>query len=104
MASETIDYTAVLADLDARISALEATRAGVRQILNLGADQGVPSSVGLGKQEQSAEVRFESFCRMSMPASIIKFLEIAKVPQSVSDVTAALLAGGFKTTSKNFMP
>jgi hypothetical protein len=41
---------------------------------------------------------------MSMPAAIIKFLEIAKAPQSVSEVTAALRAGGFKTTAKNFMP
>jgi hypothetical protein len=29
---------------------------------------------------------------------------MAKAPQSVSEVTKALLDGGFKTTSKNFMP
>jgi hypothetical protein len=41
---------------------------------------------------------------MPMPRAIVKFLEMAKTPQSVSDVTKALLDGGFKTTSKNFMP
>ena len=39
-----------------------------------------------------------------MPDAIAKYLEMAKTPQSVSEIMEALLAGGFKTTSKNPMP
>lgn len=41
---------------------------------------------------------------MLLPAAILKLLDMAKCPQSVSEVTTALLEGGFKTTSKNFTP
>lgn len=99
-----IDYGAVLADLEAKRAAIDAAIGGVRQVLNLGAEQTVGTQVSNERRDTSGAVRFDSFFRMSMPAAIIKFLEIAKVPQSVSEVTAALLAGGFKTTSKNLMP
>jgi hypothetical protein len=99
-----IDYGAVLVDLEAKRLAIEAAIAGVRQMLNLGAEQGTATPSTLERQEQATQVRFDSFFRMPMPAAITKFLEIAKSPQSVSDVTTALLNGGFKTTSKNLMP
>jgi hypothetical protein len=105
MATE-IDYSAVLSDLEAKRAAIDSAIAGVRQMLNLGAEQGVGGATSgtSERREQPTSVRFDSFFRMPMSASIVKFLEIAKVPQSVSEVTAALLAGGFKTTSKNLMP
>lgn len=105
MANE-IDYSAVLSDLEAKRAAIDSAIAGVRQMLNLGAEQGVGGATSgtSERREQPTSVRFDSFFRMPMTASIIKYLEIAKVPQSVSEVTAALLAGGFKTTSKNLMP
>ena len=58
-------------------------------MLNLGAEQSSAAPLTLGRQEQATQVRFDSFFRMPMPAAITKFLEIAKSPQSVSDVTAA---------------
>jgi len=105
MANE-IDYSAVLSDLEAKRAAIDSAIAGVRQMLNLGAEQGVGGSASrtIERREQPTSVRFDSFFRMPMRASIIKYLEIATVPQSVSEVTSALLAGGFKTTSKNLMP
>jgi hypothetical protein len=103
MATE-IDYGAVLTDLEAKRTAIESAIAGVRQMLNLGAEQAVGTQASNERRDTSSVVRFDSFFRMSVPAAIIKFLEIAKVPQSVSEVSTALLAGGFKTTSKNFMP
>jgi chemotaxis protein histidine kinase CheA len=60
--------------------------------------------MGVEKGEQTLQMRSDSFFRMSMPAAIVKFLEMAKTPQSVSEVTTALLSGGFKTISKNLMP
>lgn len=100
MAGSEIDYAAVLADLEAKRSAIDSAIAGVRQMLNLGAEQGVTVS----SEKKEAAVRFDSFFRMSMPDAIAKYLEMAKTPQSVSEVMEALLTGGFKTTSKNPMP
>lgn len=101
MAGNEIDYGAVLADLEAKRSAIDNAIAGVRQMLNLGAEQGVATAPN-GKEPSG--LRFDAFFRMAMPDAIAKYLEIAKIPQSVSEVTEALLAGGFKTTSKNPMP
>lgn len=102
MATE-IDYGAVLADLEAKRAAIDGAIAGVRQMLNLGAEQAVGTAPTAERKEQPAAVRFDAFFRMSMPAAITKFLEMSKAPQSVSDLTKALLDGGFKTTSKNLM-
>jgi hypothetical protein len=103
MAADTIDYVAVLADLEARKTAIDAAIAGVRQMLGLGSDQAVTSSMS-ARKERATEVRVDSFFGMTMPDAIVKFLEITKQPQSVSDITVALLDGGFKTTAKNLMP
>jgi hypothetical protein len=97
MASETIDYNAVLADLEAKKAGIEATIAGIRQMLSAG-DQSV-----IAGKEQSTEVRFDSFFGMSMPDAIIKFLEMAKRPRSVSEITKALEDGGLKSTAKKLM-
>jgi hypothetical protein len=105
MASEMIDYNAVLADLEAKKTAIDAAISGVRQMLNLGAEQGIGGPVPSGeRRDQPSSVRFDSFFQMSLPAAITKFLEMSKCPQTVSDMTKALLDGGFKTTSKNLMP
>lgn len=104
MANSEIDYNAVLADLEAKRTAIDSAIAGVRQMLNLGAEQGVAASGAPERKNQPSAVRFDSFFQMSLPASIIKFLGMATVPQSVSEITKALLDGGFKTTSKNLMP
>lgn len=97
MTSETIDYNAVLADLEAKKAGIEATIAGIRQMLSA-TEQG-----GVAGKEQSTEVRFDSFFGMSMPDAVIKFLEMAKRPQSVSDITKALEDGGLKSTAKKLM-
>jgi hypothetical protein len=106
MATEVIDYRAVLADLEAKRTAIDSTINGLRQMLNLGAEQtmGGASASNGERRDQATQVRFDSFFRMSLPAAITKFLEMATVPQSVSEITRAILEGGFKTTSKNLMP
>lgn len=104
MASEMIDYNAVLGDLEAKKAAIDATITGLRQMLNLGADQAVTGATPPGeRREQATEVRFDSFFGMSMPDAITKFLEMSKRPQSVSDITKALQDGGFPTTAKNLI-
>jgi hypothetical protein len=103
MATESIDYAAVLADLEAKKAALESTIAGIRQMLNLGAELsggGAPDR----KEQTPAEVRSDTFFRMTMPDAIVKYLEIAKRPQTLSEITKALEDGGLPTTAKNLMP
>ena len=95
-----IDYAAVLADLEAKRSDIDNAIAGVRQLLNLGTDPNVSPTM----RERADQLRSDSFFRMSLPAAILKFLDMAKCPQSASEVMTALLSGGFKTTSKNFTP
>lgn len=107
MSSETIDYMAVLADLETKRAALDSAILAVRQLLNLGAEQGggpVPQQPSEQKERAFGELRSDSFFRMTMPDAICKFLEMMKRPQSVSDITKALQDGGFPTTAKNLMP
>ena len=70
MATETIDYAAVLSDLEAKRAAIDAAIAGVRQMLNLGAEQGMTSGPATVERREQASVRFDSFFRMSMPARV----------------------------------
>jgi hypothetical protein len=105
MSTEGIDYKAVLLDLETKKAAIDATIIGVRQMLNVGADQTVGGTAAptSERKEQATEVRFDSFFGMSMPDAITKFLEISKRPQTVSDITKALQDGGFPTTAKNLI-
>jgi len=102
MSSETIDYAAVLADLEAKRAAIDGTIAGIRQMLNLGAEQGETPTAGA--ERVPVEVRSDTFFRMTMPDAIVKFLEIAKRPRTLSEITKALEDGGLPTTAKNLMP
>ncbi len=107
MASETIDYTAVLADLEAKKAGLEAAITAVRQLLNLGAEDSSnapgASTTNAPRLGQPTAVRFDSFFGLNIPDGIIKFLEMSKQPQSVSEITTALEAGGLKSNAKKLM-
>ncbi len=96
--AEAIDYAAVLADLEAKRAAIDNMIANVRQMLNLGAEQGAALS---GAKKTTAEVEVDSFFGMSIPDAIIKFLGMMTQPQSVSDITRALQNGGLKSNAKN---
>jgi hypothetical protein len=102
MASEGMDYAAFLADLEAKKVAIDNAINAVRQLLNLGAQEGVgaPTPAG-GKKDQPAEVRFDSFFGMSTPEAVRKYLAMMKRPQLASDIAKALLEGGLPTTSNN---
>lgn len=102
MASEGIDYAAVLADLEAKIASLQSAATAIRQVMNLGADQGIASAVA-ERKDQPTEVSFDSFFGMSVPDAIRKFLNMMKRPQTMSDIARALQQGGLPTTSSNLM-
>ncbi len=105
MAGETIDYAAVLADLESKRAVIDNMIAGARQMLNLGVDQGTTAQSSGGRSEQApTKVQFDSFFRMTMPDAITKYLEIAKRPQTVSEITKALREGGLPSSAKHLMP
>jgi hypothetical protein len=103
MPSEGIDYTVVLANLEAKRTAIDSAIGAVRQILNLGAEQGVAAAASEKKKELGTDVRFDSFFGMSVPDAIRKFLAMSKRSQALSDICRALQEGGLPTTSKNLM-
>ncbi|MFZ1889767.1 MAG: helix-turn-helix domain-containing protein [Candidatus Binataceae bacterium] len=104
MANE-IDYTAVLADMEAKRAALDSAIAGIRQWLSLGGGYEETSGAPLltDRKLDSPEVKFDTFFGLSIPDAIRKFLAMTKRPQSVSDITKAFQDGGMTTTSKNLL-
>jgi hypothetical protein len=103
MASEGIDYAAVLADLEAKKTVIDAMIANTRQLLNLGVEQGATPAGGAPAEKTPTVVRTDTFFRMTMPDAIVKYLEIAKRPQTLSEITKALEDGGLPTTASNVM-
>jgi DNA-directed RNA polymerase delta subunit len=105
MANE-IDYTAVLADMEAKRTALDSAIAGIRQWLSLGGgseDTSGATSPQAANRLDSPEVKFDTFFGLSIPDAIRKFLAMTKRPQSVSDITRAFQDGGMTSTSKNLL-
>lgn len=101
MPSEGINYSAVLADLEAKRAAIDSAIGAIRQVLNLGAEESVAPSPAASAQELPSEVRFDSFFGMSTPDAVRKFLSMMKRPQLASEIGKALKDGGLPTTSAN---
>jgi hypothetical protein len=100
MASEVIDYEAVLADLEAKKTSIEAAIAGIRQMLNLGAQLGVGSAGTKGVESNAVES--DTFFGMSIGEGAKKYLRMIKRKQTAAKIAEALEAGGFQHTSKSF--
>src|SRR5687768_14116537 len=98
MANEVIDYEAVLADLEAKRSALESAIAGIRQVLNLGAH----SATGTIPPKESAIIENDTFFGMSIGDAAKKFLRMTKRKQPAAKIAEALDFGGLQHTSKSF--
>ncbi len=111
MGVEQMDYNAILADLEAKRAALDATIASFRQALALGAlgtagdiSQGngsgsVASVMGYG----GTEVPAGAFLGKSIPDAAKLYLAIVKKKQTSKEIGEALKRGGMESTSKNFI-
>lgn len=104
MSTEPVDYTAILADLEAKKSALEQTIASFRQAMALGAlghmsadgtvpTMAVPSLTG-------GEVPAGAFLGKSITEATRLYLEIVKKKQTTREIADALQKGGMESTSK----
>lgn len=105
MAAETIDYTAVLADLKAKRSALDAAIAGIEASQGLG-DGELPPIIPSGDQSlirkpAEREITEHSFFSLTIPEAIKKCFAIVKRPMAVNEITTALQQGGLITNASN---
>jgi hypothetical protein len=104
MSAESMDYTAFLADLEAKKAALEHTIASFRQAMAVGAlgqmtgDGTVPSMSS--SSMTGGEVPAGAFLGKSITEATRLYLEIVKKKQTTREVADALQKGGMESTSK----
>jgi hypothetical protein len=107
MSTEQLDYTAILADLEAKKTALEQTIASFRAAMAAGAlgqvgDAGSGIMASLGASVFGGEVPTGAFLRKSIPEAARLYLEIVKKKQTSREIAEGLRKGGMESTSKNF--
>ena len=86
MSNEPINYEAVLADIDARIAKLQATREGIVELMALTGT--VPTGGPSGK------IPHDAFLGMSIPDATKKYLSIARQKKDTQTIIDALEQGG----------
>lgn len=97
MADYGIDYKAVLADLEAKKAAIEASIAGIKQML--GHAEGTANATGslhTGKDHPS------SFSKMSIVEAAEHYLRRVNAMKSTADIVSALEEGGIVHASADF--
>jgi hypothetical protein len=84
--SEAINYEAVLADIDARIAKLQATREGIVDLMALTGT--VPTGGPGGK------IAHDAFLAMSIPDATKKYLSMTRQKKDTQSIIDALEQGG----------
>ncbi|HEY6466522.1 MAG TPA: hypothetical protein VIY69_11060 [Candidatus Acidoferrales bacterium] len=85
MSDQSINYDAVLADIEARIAQLQATATGIRAIIAMGG--GVPSG-------PSGKIAHDAFLKMSIPEATKKYLTTVRQKKDTQAIIDALEQGG----------
>jgi len=93
-----INYAAVLADIDARISKLQATREGIVDLMAL---SGTSPSGGPGGLSPTGKPAHDAFIGMSIPDAAKKHLASARKKLSTQDLMAAFTEGGLPESKYN---
>jgi hypothetical protein len=101
MSTEKLDYSLVLADLEAKRSALDAAILNLRLFLaGQYGDSGfsaAPATTG-----SAGEVPAGAFLGKSIPEAAKLYLQIVKRKATTREITEALREGGMESTSDNF--
>jgi len=93
MSTESIDYTAILRDLEAKKSTIEGAIASIRSLLALGlSGQSADALNGFVAQSENR----------SIPEAAKLYLEIIKRKQSSRQIAEALEKDGWKSNAKDF--
>jgi hypothetical protein len=101
MANETLDYTAILADLETKKAALEQAIMSVRAAMG-SASSGGDFQVGAGSIH-NGEVPAGAFFGKSIPEAAKLYLQIVKRKQTTKEISEGLKQGGMESTSGNFV-
>jgi hypothetical protein len=99
MSDQPINYEAVLADLEARRSQLDATIAGIKSLL--GQSISGPGGPSGGGGYSGASPAHDAFIGMSMPEAAKKHLSAVRKKLSTQELMTALEAGGLPPSKYN---
>jgi hypothetical protein len=109
MSNESLDYAVILADLEAKRTALDQSIASLRAAMGQGAGQSGDASSALTNLRPSfgsngAEVPIPSgaFLGKSIPDAARLYLEIQRGKRTSKEIAEGLRKGGMETTSSNF--
>jgi hypothetical protein len=102
MPNETLDYTAILADLEAKKAALEQAIMSVRAAMGAASGGDFSASMG-GGSIHNGEVPAGAFFGKSIPEAAKLYLQIVKRKQNSKEIAEGLKQGGMESTSKNFV-
>jgi hypothetical protein len=103
MANETLDYSAILADLETKKAALEQAIMSVRAAMG-SASGGGDFQMGAGAGSiHNGEVPAGAFFGKSIPEAAKLYLQIVKRKQTTKEISEGLKQGGMESTSGNFV-
>jgi hypothetical protein len=106
MASEKLDYTSVIADVEAKIAAWQAVLASLRSALAL--VQGSEGDLSLAAPTSSGDLGMPidlpegAFYGKSIPACVELYLSAAKKKKTNKEIAAGLKEGGVESNASNF--
>jgi hypothetical protein len=113
MSSQLIDYAAILADLEAKRAAIEASISAIRAAMGIGAVNimdvtgviaNAPSSATqIAPPITGADIPDGAFFRKSVPEATAHLLAMLKKKQTTQEIADALLRGGMESTSNDFL-
>ena len=106
MASENLDFTEVLAVLEAKRSALDTLIANFKAAMSIGA-LGLPGETDAVSQQSVSnggpvDLPTGAFLKKTIPAAITLYLSAVRKKQTVREIATAIKAGGLESTAKNF--
>lgn len=111
MSAQIIDYSAMLADLEAKKAVIDSAIASVRAAMAAGAlgvaasdplSSGASGSGGASSQPFDGDIPSGLFFGKSIPEAAKLYLSMVKRKQTTKEITSALEEGGMTTTADNF--
>jgi hypothetical protein len=104
--AEQVDYAAIIADLEAKRAALDATIVAFRSAMALGAlgqvVEGLAATTAVPFSASGGEVPVGAFLGKSIPEAAKLCLAIVKKKQTTREIADALKKGGIESSARNF--
>lgn len=98
----TIDYNAVLADLEKKRDDLDKAIVGIKILMGLPATASGAAVTTAPSAQSEAELDSHAFFGMNIATGAHKYLSIRKKPATAAEIADALIKGGFPSQSDAF--